>query len=128
MTLIGKAKEDFLIKVYYQEDTNQASDESIKEKLFYHSQKWIERQDKRLINQLIIDFFDEKGFNISIETENDTMLKYVRGFESYVSILLHGNLLKLNSDCLKNDVYETRKEAIEKAIEKANEVYNHRYS
>lgn len=128
MTLIGKAKEDFLIKVYYQENTNQASDESIKEKLFYHSQKWIERQDKRLINQLIIDFFDEKGFNISIETENDTILKYVRGFESYVSFLLHGDLFKLNSDCLKNDVYETRKEAIEKAIEKANEVYNHRYS
>ena len=124
MTLTGKAKEDFLIKVYYQEDTNQASDESIKEKLFYHSQKWIERQDKRLINQLIIDFFDEKGFNISIETENDTMFKYVRGFESYVSFLLHGDLLKLNSDCLKNDVYETRKES----IEKANEVYNHRYS
>ena len=128
MTLIGKAKEDFLIKVYYQENTNQASDESIKEKLFYHSQKWIERQDKRLINQLIIDFFDEKGFNISIETENDTILKYVRGFESYVSFLLHGDLFKLNSDYLKNDVYETRKEAIEKAIEKANEVHNHRYS
>ena len=68
MILTGRAKEDFLIKVYYQEDTNQASDESVKEKLFHHSQKWIERQDERLINALIVDFFDEKGFNISVET------------------------------------------------------------
>lgn len=128
MTLTNRALEDFLIKIYYQEDTNQASDESIKEKLFHHAKKWLERQDERFVNQLIIDFFDEKGFNISIETENDTMLKYVRGFESYVSFLLHGELMKINSDCLKKDVYETRTEAIKKAIEKANEVYNHRYS
>ena len=110
MTLIGKAKEDFLIKVYYQEDTNQASDESIKEELFYHSQKWIERQDKRLINQLIIDFFDSVNIPITLYTNwnNDEF----------------GSQIKNYDFCY----FKTRKEAIEKAIEKANEVYNHRYS
>lgn len=120
MVLTDKCKEDFLIKVYYQEDTNQASDESIKEKLFYHSQKWIERQDERLINALIIEFFDSVGIYIEIQ-------KQTRNYEGenivyFLSFIEEENIKDVNNDYL----FLTRQESTEEAIKKANEIYNNK--
>ena len=35
--------------------------------------------------------------------------------------------MTINSDCLKDDIYNTRDEAVLKAIQKASEVYNTKF-
>jgi len=48
----------------------------------------------------------------------------VRGFDSEVIFIMNGSLYINNSDCLKDDIYETRFEATNIAVIKANEIYN----
>lgn len=56
--LTGRAAEEFLTRIYYSEDTDQASDESNKELLIYHAEKWIDNQDERFVTLLIIQWLD----------------------------------------------------------------------
>lgn len=76
---------------------------------------------------IIIAWFDSLEFYINIEVIKDKMLGYVRGFDSDVTFHLHGDLMTINSDCLKDDIYNTRDEAVLKAIQKASEVYNTKF-
>jgi len=62
--------------------------------------------------------------NLHIEVVYDRSSGYVRGFDSEVIFIMHGDFTVINSDCLKNDVYETRLEATDSVIKKANELYN----
>src|SRR5690606_33935055 len=101
MILTGKAKEDFLKWYYYNN---------------YHHQVFTETSDDIFINALIIEWIDSVGIFISInyvsfydELRND------KGFEAYVT----NNGLSVKFRIVKN-----RQEAIEKAIKKANEIYN----
>ena len=73
---------------------------------------------------IIVDWLDSVDYTISLEVVKDKQAGYVRGFDSEVTFILHGDLITINSDCLKNDIYETRNEAILKAIQKASESYN----
>ncbi len=72
----------------------------------------------------IVEWLDSVDFYLDIEIVKDRMLGYVRGFDSSVIFTLHVDLMTNNSDCLKDDIYDTRAEAVLKAIQKANEVYN----
>ena len=85
----------------------------------------LKQYKQNLQASIIIDWLDSKNFFINIEVIKDKMLGYVRGFDSDVTFTMHGELTNVNSDCLKNDIYETRNEATLKAIQKASEVYNH---
>ena len=71
-------------------------------------------------NTLIVEWFDSVGIYISIECYYDALLGYNRGFEAIV-FDESGNT---KYDCNPSDCFETRLEAINKAIEKANEIYN----
>lgn len=106
MILTGMALEDFLVWVYYGEDTNQASDESKIEKIIFHANRWVEKQDERFIDTLIIEWFDSVDLHIGY------YYTYVK-FQTYVN---DSNKGKFNS----------RQEATEQAIIKANEIYNER--
>lgn len=98
MILTGKAKENFLIKIYYSEDTNQDSDESKVDKVIFHALRWIERQDERLVYSLIIDWFD------SVDLWEDLFYKEYRatGFKDY-------------------------KQAVVNTIEKGDKLYNEKW-
>jgi hypothetical protein len=78
-------------------------------------------------NSEIIEWFDSIEFYINIEVIKDKELGYVRGFDADVTFHLHGDLMTVNADCLKEDIYNTRDEAVLKAIQKASEVYNTKY-
>jgi len=109
--LNGTAKEDF--KKWYQ---NRLSVMTYSEILNIN--------DKTVYSSLIIEWFDSIEFYINIEVIKDKMLGYVRGFDADVTFHLHGDLMTVNADCLKDDIYNTRDEAVLKSIQKANEVYN----
>jgi len=76
------------------------------------------------LNALITDFFDSKSIYIDIEVMTDDSSGYIRGFESQIVFIWKGDLMRNNSDLFKDDVYETRLEANQKAILKADQVYN----
>lgn len=92
-------------------------------KLYYDWNEFIQLPES-FQQTRIIDFFDLSGIYIDVEVITDKSAGYVRGFESEVIFIWKGDLMRNNSDCLKNDIYETRSEAISKAIIKANEIYN----
>jgi len=106
MQLTGKCKEDF----FKEWDINE--------------EKFLEAFSDREITSIIIDWFDSKNMNLHIEVVYDRSSGYVRGFDSEVIFIMHGDFTVINSDCLKNDVYETRLEATDSVIKKANELYN----
>lgn len=72
---------------------------------------------------LYVDIFEKKGIYINVTVVKDDYLKYVRGFDSEVIFINNGDLITINSDVLKDDVYETREEATLKSLIKANEIY-----
>lgn len=72
---------------------------------------------------LYVGIFEKKGVYINITVEKDDLLKYVRGYDSEIIFINNGDLITINSDVLKNDVYETREEATLKALIKANEIF-----
>ena len=72
---------------------------------------------------LYVGIFEKKGVYINITVEKDDLLKYVRGYDSEIIFINNGDLITINSDVLKNDVYETRQEATLKALIKANDVF-----
>lgn len=74
-----------------------------------------------LLNALIIEWFDSVGIYISTPSFNDTGLGYQRGFECEIYDEKNNITYDIYND---NDVFETRQEATEKAIEKAIEIYN----
>ena len=98
---------------------------------FYTRNKKYKNDLKQYKNNLqasiIISWFDSIEFYINIEVIKDKMLGYVRGFESDVTLHFQGDLITINSDCLKDDIYNTRDEAVLKAIQKASEVYNTKF-
>lgn len=108
MELTGKTKTDF--------------DTFIKNEMYYLGK---EQLSDNFMHTLYIEFFDSKEININIQVIYDRSSKYVRGFDSEIIFIQHGDLKIINSDCLKNDIYETRQEAISLAIRKADELYNH---
>lgn len=73
---------------------------------------------------LIISFFDEKKYFISIELVKDYTETKIIGFDSHISFDHHGELYRVNYDCLHDDLVQTRNEIISKAIIKANEIYD----
>lgn len=87
----------------------------------------LKQYKQNLQASIIIDWLDSKEFFVNIEVIKDKMLGYVRGFDSDVTFIMHGELTNVNSDCLKKDIYETRNEAVLKAIQKASEVYNKKF-
>lgn len=58
MILTGKAKEDFLEHIYYNEDCVHVN-EKIKEEIKEEASVWLSNQDERFRNALIIEWFDE---------------------------------------------------------------------
>ena len=100
--------------------------------IFYTGNKKYKNDLKQYKNNLqasiIISWFDSIEFYINIEVIKDKMLGYVRGFDSDVTLHFQGDLITINSDCLKDDIYNTRDEAVLKAIQKASEVYNTKFS
>ena len=72
---------------------------------------------------LYVGIFEKKGVYINITVIKDDLLKYVRGYDSEIIFINNGDLITINSDVLKNDVYETRQEATLKALIKANDVF-----
>jgi hypothetical protein len=101
MTLTGKCKEDFdnwREKINHIEGSN----------LFYATSKSMQ-------HGVYEDFFDSVGVRVFIEEEYDKMLGYQRGFNP----LVNGVQYYQANDCFIN-----RQEARERAIEKANEIYN----
>tara|TARA_R110000782_G_scaffold130857_1_gene222566 strand:- start:1197 stop:1511 length:315 start_codon:yes stop_codon:yes gene_type:complete len=101
MKLTGKAKEDFGMW-HFDRGT------PIKE---YKS--FIELSDT-CINAVIIEFFDSVGITIDVMPILNNHIKWMP-----------------NTFCIEKEIttedaeyYETRNESIEKAIEKANEIYN----
>ena len=72
---------------------------------------------------LYVGIFEKKGVYINITVIKDDLLKYVRGYDSEIIFINNGDLITINSDVLKNDVYETREEATLKALIKANEIF-----
>lgn len=72
---------------------------------------------------LYVGIFEKKGIFINVKVVKDDLLKYVRGFDSEIIFINNGDLITINSDVLKNDVYETREEATLKALIKANEIF-----
>lgn len=109
--LLGKCEEDF-INFYTQN------------KKYKNNLKQYKRN---LQASIIIAWFDSIEFYINVEVIKDKMLGYVRGFDSDVTFHFHGDLVTINSDCLKDDIYNTRDEAVLKAIQKASECYNTKF-
>ena len=72
---------------------------------------------------LYVGIFEKKGVYINITVEKDDLLKYVRGYDSEIIFINNGDLITINSDVLKNDIYDTREEATLKALIKANEIF-----
>lgn len=70
---------------------------------------------------IIIDYFDSVGIIIAIPSEFDSLLKYNGGFEAIISI---DGLGFISLVALRDDVFETRKEATIEAIKKANRIRN----
>ena len=73
---------------------------------------------------LYVGIFEKKGVYINITVIKDDLLKYVRGYDSEIIFINNGDLITINSDVLKNDIYDTREEATLKALIKAKEIYN----
>lgn len=84
----------------------------------------IKQYRNNLQASIIINWLDEIGYTISLEVIQDKEAGYVRGFDSEITFMFKGDLITINSDCLKSDCYETRDEAILKAIQKASESFN----
>lgn len=138
--LTGKCEEDFLINIYYNEDTNQASDERKKEFVIHHALKWFERQDKRLKTALIIEWLDSIGINITIEIDvNNSANSCEDGCENCESCYDTWNSEYKYCICVFTEIknkandystsfsennFQLRKDALENAIQKANELYN----
>ena len=76
-------------------------------------------------NALIIEWFDSVGIYINTPPFYDKFLKYNRGFESIVIDENKNIIYEIDNE---NDVFNFRQEAIKKAIKKANEIYNEKYS
>lgn len=113
MILSGKCLSDFLVRVYYSEDTNQASDESKRKLVEHHAMKWLEKQDERFINALIIDFFDSVGIYVEVNFQiNDV------GEFRATSNLFYKN------DYIDYISCDSRQKAIEEGIKFANKYYN----
>lgn len=112
MILTGKAKEDFENYVLNKElghDSEVLISVYNQETLFinYNNVK------ETLLNALIIEWFDSVGIYV-----NSSGLTLSKTFISDVSV---------NNNCEYNyDGFRTRKEAIEQAIKKANEIYNNK--
>ena len=73
---------------------------------------------------LYVGIFEKKGIFINVKVVKDYLLKYVRGYDSEIIFINNGDLITINSDVLKNDIYDTREEATLKALIKAKEIYN----
>jgi len=119
--LTGKCQEDFIVHIYYTEDTNQASDETKKELCIHHGLKWLERQDERFKIALIVDWLDSKGYYISV----DISTCYSK-FDFNINM---GNNKEFNSVYNRSTgtiFYncKTRKECLIEAIQKVNELFN----
>ena len=111
MILTDKALKDFYSKIYYTEDTNQV-DETEEELIQEESKIWFNYQDERFQNALIIEFFDSVGIYIFIECGT-----YVREpYFKYRIVTDHDQEVSFK--------YNSRQEATEQAIQKANEIYN----
>ena len=73
---------------------------------------------------LYVGIFEKKDIFINVKVVKDDLLKYVRGYDSEIIFINNGDLITINSDVLKNDIYDTREEATLKALIKAKEIYN----
>jgi len=122
MELRGKAKDDFekwLISFFREKRTdynNLFTDESILRKFYRKTD--VEK------NTLIIEFFDSVGIFINTPPYYMKVEKYNRGFESIVIDEKSGKIYDLDND---EDVFNSRQEAKNEAIKKANEIYNDKY-
>ena len=112
--LTKKAKKDFEMFIFRQKGTLPKGIESY---------NYYDLQNSYIISD-IISWFDSIEFYINIKVIKNKMLTYVKGFDSEVTLHFQGDLITINSDCLKNDIYNTRNEAVLKAIQKASELYN----
>jgi len=117
MKLTGECREDFeifVLKYFRQErkDYDKFTDNTVLGKF--------SRMTDIFQNALIIEFFDSVGIYVSIECYYDALLGYNRGFEAIV----FDEQENTKYDCNPSDCFETRLEAISKAIEKVNEIYN----
>jgi len=114
MRLTDKCKEDFLN--YYWNSKIKPLSICTKEDLesFFDSIYEIYQ------NALIIEFFDSVGIYISIECYYDALLGYNRGFEA----IIFDEQQNTKYDCNPSDCFETRTEAVNEAIIKANALWN----
>ena len=115
--LTKKTKKDFEMFIFRQKGTLPKGIESY---------NYYDLQNSYIISDIIY-WFDSIEFYINIKVIKNKMLTYVRGFDSEVTLHFQGDLITINSDCLKNDIYNTRNEAVLKAIQKASELYNTKF-
>lgn len=111
MILTGKAKDKFL--TWY---GNRIGITLTTLELIYQSESVIQ-------NALIVEWFDTIGTYITIEGVFDGMLGYHRGYQVHI----YQDSEHPISMFKNHDVFESRQEATEAAITKANEIYNERY-
>ena len=107
MILTGKTKEDFLR--YYGDEISHL--EEIEYDFLLES--------SIIRNALIIEWFDSIGIYIEVYRHNNRPT--VQGFNSRIVRRINGYY-----ECCT--AVDTRKEATEEAIKKANEIYNEKYS
>lgn len=100
MILTGKCREDFEYK-YNMSNFNEL--------------------DEYLQFCRMVEFFDSVGIFINTPPFYDSFLKYNRGFECFVVDEINNTTHDISND---NDVFNSRQEALEQAIIKANEIYN----
>lgn len=86
----------------------------------YYNDYWTYYQSKpTILNALIIEWFDSIGIYIEVYRHNNRPT--VQGFNSRIVRRINGYY-----ECCT--AVDTRKEATEEAIKKANEIYNGKYS
>ena len=112
MNLTDKCKEDFRKYISYNHGLD-LNDWEVQKSVF--------------LNALIIDFFDSKKYFISIELVKDYTETNIIGFDSHISFDHHGELYRVNYDCLHDDLVPTRNDIISRAIIKTNEIYNQKH-
>ena len=120
MILNGKAKEEFEKWIL---NNPQGHESQRMIKIYNQKELFISYISigKTFLNALIIDWFDSVGIYISTPSFNDTVLGYQRGHECEVYDEKNNIVYKIYND---NDVFNTRQEATEKAIDKANLIFN----